>query len=218
VRASGIPFGFIFTLTQHNLNELDWVARFALEQGAKLLQIHPLEIVGRAEQEIPHSRPDEIEAAYAYVETLRIQEMAGDRLLVQLDLVHRRALRANPERVFAGEGPEDSRQLQLSDLISPLVIEADGTVVPIQHGFDRTYAVGNLHDAPLRASSDRWKRETYPAFRALCHAVFAEVTAPTPLPFLNWYDAIGGRAPFSHHEQPYQFVPAPRSASAPRHR
>jgi len=48
LRASEIPFGFIFTLTQYNLDELDWVASFALEQGARLLQIHPLEEVGRA--------------------------------------------------------------------------------------------------------------------------------------------------------------------------
>jgi len=34
LRASGIPFGFIFTLTFHNVHELDWVAEFAVEQGA----------------------------------------------------------------------------------------------------------------------------------------------------------------------------------------
>jgi MoaA/NifB/PqqE/SkfB family radical SAM enzyme len=60
VRRSGIPFGFIFTLTQHNLHELDWVANFALEQGAKLLQIHPLEEVGRANTFLPGVRPDKI--------------------------------------------------------------------------------------------------------------------------------------------------------------
>jgi len=36
---SGIPFGFIFTLTQYNVNEIDWAVRFAVEQGAKLFQI-----------------------------------------------------------------------------------------------------------------------------------------------------------------------------------
>jgi hypothetical protein len=216
VRQSGIPFGFIFTLTQHNLDELDWVAQFALEQGARLLQIHPLEIVGRAEHELPNARPDEIEGAYAYVEAQRLQAVAGDRLLVQLDLVHQDALRAHPDSVFAGQEPAEFMTLQLSALVSPLVIEADGAIVPIQHGFDRSYAVGNLHDAPLHASSGRWKRETYPAFRALCRSVFAQVTAPAPLPFLNWYDAVGGRAAFNRVELQHQFVPAQPSASAPR--
>ena len=48
LRACGIPFGFIFTLTFHNVHELDWVAQFAVAQGASLLQLHPLEPVGRA--------------------------------------------------------------------------------------------------------------------------------------------------------------------------
>jgi MoaA/NifB/PqqE/SkfB family radical SAM enzyme len=35
LRSSGIPFGFIFTLTQQNVHELQWVADFAAEQGAR---------------------------------------------------------------------------------------------------------------------------------------------------------------------------------------
>ena len=37
LRARAIPFGFIFTLTQYNIHELDWVASFAMDQGAALL-------------------------------------------------------------------------------------------------------------------------------------------------------------------------------------
>lgn len=55
VRKVGIPFGFIFTLTQYNLHEIDWIASFALQEGAKLLQIHPLEETGRAGQELTGS-------------------------------------------------------------------------------------------------------------------------------------------------------------------
>jgi len=33
--------GFIFTLTFHNVHELEWVAQFAVEQGAKLLNSIP---------------------------------------------------------------------------------------------------------------------------------------------------------------------------------
>jgi MoaA/NifB/PqqE/SkfB family radical SAM enzyme len=62
LRRSGIPFGFIFTLTQHNVNELDWVAGFAKEQGAGLLQIHPLEDAGRARTRLRGGRPDEVES------------------------------------------------------------------------------------------------------------------------------------------------------------
>jgi MoaA/NifB/PqqE/SkfB family radical SAM enzyme len=89
LRQSQIPFGFIFTLTQHNLHELEWVAAFALEQGASLLQIHPLEMSGRACDLLQGKRPDGIEATIAFLEAARIQGMVGDRMYVQLDLVNR---------------------------------------------------------------------------------------------------------------------------------
>src|SRR5262249_36752110 len=38
VRASRIPFGFIFTLTMYNVNEVEWAAEFAFQQGARLFQ------------------------------------------------------------------------------------------------------------------------------------------------------------------------------------
>ena len=78
VRKSGIDFGFIFTLTQHNVNELGWVAQFAAEQGAKLFQIHPLAGVGRAADLLSGSRPDEMESAFAFLEAERIRQEYQD--------------------------------------------------------------------------------------------------------------------------------------------
>jgi MoaA/NifB/PqqE/SkfB family radical SAM enzyme len=194
VRRSGIPFGFIFTLTQHNLHELEWVVQFALEQGARLLQVHPLEEVGRARQRLAGGRPDEIESAYAYLEVLRLREMAGERLFVQLDLVDRELLRGEPNRVFAEAEPAAAPDGPLAELVSPLIVEPDGAVVPLQYGFARAYALGNLHAAPLRELADRWRRERYPAFRALCRRVFDELAAPANLPFTNWYEAVSRAA------------------------
>ncbi len=194
VRISGIPFGFIFTLTVHNLHELDWVAKFALEQGAKLLQIHPLEVAGRAKETLLNDEPDAVESAYAYLESERVQEMAGGRMVVQLDLLNSDRLRNDPDWVFAGEPGDDGPDNPLAALVSPLVIEADGMVVPIEYGFSREYAFGNLHECPLSASAPIWKRQIYPRFQNLCRQVFEEVTAPSDLPFTNWYAQITARS------------------------
>jgi MoaA/NifB/PqqE/SkfB family radical SAM enzyme len=194
VRRSGIRFGFIFTLTQHNVDELDWVAEFALAQGASLLQIHPLEIVGRAVAELGESRPDERELAFGFLEAARIQRAVGDRLRVQLDVIDRNLARAEPERVFAGELDMHAPTPRLAELVSPLIVEPDGVVVPLQYGFPREYALGNLHTERLATAAKRWAVARARAFRAVCREAFADLTEASELPFLNWYELVGQTA------------------------
>ena len=189
VRKTGIPFGFIFTLTLTNLHELNWVTEFAIEQGASLLQIHPLEEVGRGMTELAGQRPDDVEAAFAYLHTLATQEKVGDKIAVRIDLVDRELLRHAADRAYAGtcDIPADARPL--SDLISPLVIEQDGAVVPLQYGFNRRYQVGNLHRSSFSAMAAAWKKTVFPAYRALCEQVYAGELAHDDLPIFNWYEA-----------------------------
>jgi MoaA/NifB/PqqE/SkfB family radical SAM enzyme len=192
VRRSGIPFGFIFTLTQHNVDELDWVARFAREEGAGLLQVHPLEGVGRARTQLPGSEPDETESLFAHLEAVRLREESAEDLAIQVDIADVRHLVAEPERVFAGEAP--SEQGGLAQLISPLVVETDGTVTPLQYGFARRYSLGRLQDAPLCRMARSWRGRGLGEFRALCRDVHAELTAPGAPRFANWYEVVGRRA------------------------
>jgi Fe-coproporphyrin III synthase len=191
LRAAGIPFGFIFTLTETNLDELAWVARFANEQGANLLQVHPLEEAGRAASEMAGARPRDLITNAAYLACLRLQEALGDRLPVQLDVAHRGALSRDPWRAFGGVADTDSA-LPLADIIDTLVIEADGTVSPVQHGFDRAHALGNLFEAPLPALASRWRALDGPArLRARCVAAVAKAVAePHDLPVFNWHEAL----------------------------
>jgi MoaA/NifB/PqqE/SkfB family radical SAM enzyme len=192
VRQSGITFGFIFTLTQFNVNEIDWAARFAVEQGARLLQIHPLEEVGRASQLLVGSRPDEMESAFAYLVAERLRQMYGDRLFVQLDIFHRDLVKRFPARFYADDvWPESA---QLADMLTPLVVEADGNVAPLGYGFARRFGLGSIAENRLKDLAPEWIRQRYPAFRELCRDVYAEACTPSDLPFLNWYELIGGRS------------------------
>lgn len=194
LRKSDIPFGFIFTLTMYNLHELEEVARFAVEQGATLLQIHPLEEVGRAQQLMARSSPDELELAYTFLEVSRIKQIYSDRLQIQFDVVDRELVRDNPGRVYAATtaNPENLTNCTLSDLVSPLVIEDDGFVVPIQYGFSRNYGLGNLRENSLRLQIDWWKANLYPSFLELCRQVFDKLikTDTSESPFMNWYGMI----------------------------
>jgi hypothetical protein len=115
-------------------------------------------------------------------------------MVVHVDLVDREYLKTDPARVFADELPEDLAAVKFADVVSPLVIEPDGGVVPIQYGFARTYGLGNLHEDSLSRQMERWRREKLPHFRELCRKVFCETTAPAELPFFNWYEVLGEMA------------------------
>jgi MoaA/NifB/PqqE/SkfB family radical SAM enzyme len=192
LRDSGIPFGFIFTLTQNNLHELEWVAEFALAEGARLLQIHPLEAAGRAIRELGESFPDAIEESYAYLLAAHLQQSLHGRLQVQLDLLSRRLMADQPNLFFAGESDPGG---SLAERVRPLVIEADGTVVPIEHGFDRSFSLGSLRDARLCELAPRWLAGGgYVRFRDLCGRAFAAVTAEDRPPLADWSAALRSAA------------------------
>jgi Fe-coproporphyrin III synthase len=188
LRRSGIPFGFIFTLTQHNLHELEWVAAFALESGARLLQIHPLEKAGRAAQGLDDERPDGIESAYALLLASRLQESFGDRLHVQLDLVSRQGLEVDPDLYSAGNA-EAGEGTPLADLVSVLVVEADGSVVPFEYGFDPAFRLGNLHQSRLADLAEPWRRGRHPELQRLCRTA-KDDCARQEMPVSCWSEAL----------------------------
>ena len=181
VRRFGIPFGFIFTFTQFNLHKLAWVTDFALQQGASFLHIHPLEEVGRAQPLLAGARPDDIEFA------------------------HRASVHAQPERARIGDPIADPGASRLADLLSPPVIERDGTVVPLQFGFPRAYALGNLKETSLHDLGVRWRRESHGRFRDLCHRAFSTAIADAS-PLLNWYETMSRLAGESASQHP---IPVP---------
>ena len=147
-----------------------------------------------AQELLPGAKPDALEASVAILLVAQIQASVGDRLHVQLDLLNRSQLATHPERVYAKRPAEAEPEIAPDELVSPLVVEADGTVVPLQYKFSRTYALGSLRQAPLRDLLERWRRDSYPAFRRLCQSVFEELTTPTELPMANWYEFITRRA------------------------
>ena len=196
LREVGLPFGFIFTLTFNNLHELASVAGFAVAEGARLLQIHPLERVGRA-RDYELVPPDELELAYAFLEVARLQERYRDLLTLQFDVADRALIERQPWRAFAMPTPdlEAVQQLPLASLVSPLVLQEDGSIVPIQYGFSPSYAIGHLGFGRFRADAAGWKRDQYPRFLELSRRVWSDLRAAPPhLPFANWYAAITTRS------------------------
>ncbi|ADG73808.1 Radical SAM domain protein [Cellulomonas flavigena DSM 20109] len=181
--ASGTAFGFVFTLTQRNVHELDWVVRFAREVGAGLVHVHPLEPEGYALDNLPGAVPDVVELGFAAVEALRVsQEACGPAL--QIDVVSRRTLLSDPARFLALDAPPDG---PLGSWLSPLVLETDGTVVPLTYGFPRRHALGDVHTARLVDLAAQW--DAAPLLDVL-RATHDRLTAPDGPPLTSWYTEV----------------------------
>lgn len=189
--ASGLPFAIIHTLTRSSWAHLPWLADLAVAHGARALQVHPLELAGRAERELAAMVPGPAERARAFLVCASLQAEHGDALLVQLDLLLRRALLDDPEVVYAGEGSACGTP---ADRLGVLVLEADGVVSPVCFGFDRRFALGRLGDAPLRELWERWAAEREAPFRALCREVLEELRDDEHAQLVNWTERVVARS------------------------
>ncbi|MEU5696106.1 radical SAM protein [Actinosynnema sp. NPDC020468] len=175
----GIPVGVVTTLTQGNATQLGDVALAAADSGALLLQVHPLEPEGAANRLMPGERPDAVELAYAAVELGRIAEEHG--LAVQLDAVPRTVLTRRPGAFMAAPVEPDT---PLGRWLTPLVVEANGAVVPVSYGFDRRFWLGNVHDRPLADLAADWDPDP---FLTLCRGTWERLVNGRTGPLIPWY-------------------------------
>jgi hypothetical protein len=155
------------------------------------LVVHPLELFGRARERLATSRPDGRELAIGLIEVVRLQQRFEGQLLLQLDVFDRQLLLREPDFVYAGPAGDDSADRRLADVVTPLVIEPDGIVVPIEYGFPRQFALGDVAKERLSSMARRWKRNSYAGFRDHCVAVHRQVIEnATEGRLLNWYEQV----------------------------
>lgn len=153
LRDSGIPFGFIFTLADDNAHEIDWAADFAAENGASMLQIHPLDMVGRAleHDQLDGKQPEQATALLAAKTAYAAKQRLGDALNIVVDYQPRM-----PEEMRAMAN-SCGRTPQFADKVYPLCIETNGSIVPIGHGFNDDYALGHITDGRLLEMAHAWE-------------------------------------------------------------
>ncbi|HEV7922642.1 MAG TPA: radical SAM protein [Thermoanaerobaculia bacterium] len=187
-RAHGFRFGIIHALSKRTWEHLAWLGDFAVEHGAALLQIHPLERVGRAADGMADDAPDDEVLARAWLLAAAIETVHPD-LVVQYDVFDREIVLRRPEIVYASEG--DAENATAADLLNLLVIEHDGTVVPLTYGISRAFAVCNVKHRRLRQAWPLYQAAAYRDFRAFCKTIWEDVKAtPTELPFFDWHELV----------------------------
>lgn len=188
IRTSGVPFGIAHTVTRDSLVHLPWVAGFAEAAGATVLQLHPLGLVGAAEDHGLEALDGET-LARAYLCALALRVEHGERLSIHVDLFNRRRLRDSPcEVVPPAAAPIDT---PLADLINPLVLRSDGRVGPVCHGLADAFPVADIARERLANGARLFIAEELPRLHHAARRTFEAATADGHgWPYLNWYELL----------------------------
>lgn len=189
VAASGQRFGIIHALTPRSWQHLPWLGDFAVEHGASLLQVHPLERTGRAEVEMADDIIDDDLLAKAWV-IVTAMRVTHPELTIQFDVFDRDEVA--PEMLYATDDVATAGE-NAADLLGMLVIEASGDIVPISYGMSHAYAVCNINEQRIGNAWPAYRTNGYVAFRALCADVWRELPR-CELPFFNWHELVVARS------------------------
>jgi len=179
VRAAKLPFSVVFTLTRDNFGELPWVADFACNQGAAMLEVRPMERVGHG-PELADLVPTDKGAALAWLMVELLRQRHHGELPIRFDM-YDRGTSASPARKWLAAKPL---------VPSPLVIETDGTVVPFRYGFPRRFAVGNVNDGSLVRLLRTWESRCGEALREIARETVQQLSKPRQFPFVNFYEHL----------------------------
>jgi sulfatase maturation enzyme AslB (radical SAM superfamily) len=189
LRASHIPFGFVFTLSTENLFEMEWAAEFAYREGAKLLQVHPLEAFGRATREHAGQDPREDVAARGWLLAMRLRQIYAGRMAVEVDLANAAQPPLSSQASLQLASECSSGDTGLGHFLSPLVLEPDGMLAPLRYGFPRNFAFGSLKHADLKDLAARWSRLKAMALAHL-YAVVLDQISRSSWPLVNLYERL----------------------------
>jgi hypothetical protein len=87
------------------------------------------------------AEPDDDLLPRVYILSLALMRKYSGSMLIQFDVFRKDRLMENPELVYASELDQETREWPAADLLGLIVVETDGTVVPISYGFSRYYSV-----------------------------------------------------------------------------
>jgi hypothetical protein len=208
LQQAGVGFVTIFTLTEHNLDELPWVTELTARYGGVAVQVHPLEPAGRALTQMTEEVPGNRELAQAWFAALGLgvagQTSAEEcsrsadgfssrngfarNVMLHPDIADTRLVMRRPDLVLPSGGQGIAK---ISSVARPLVLEPDGMVVPVSYGFPRRFAIGDVTRAPLAELADRWMVNGADPFISLVKRALDSLSSRSEdWPFVNWYSHL----------------------------
>jgi Fe-coproporphyrin III synthase len=181
-------FGFIHTVTPQSWKSLLWLGEFARENGAKLLQLHPLEMYGRAEENLFDSSIDDTLAHQIFILANYLQAKYADTMVVQLDLLHREYLESFPQVVNTFDR-QCALAGRLSDLLDTIIVEETGRILPVAYGFEPWFTIGNVYSF-TDSLFPEFIGKKIPAIKALFSETLTKISENSEVDIVNWNEMV----------------------------
>jgi MoaA/NifB/PqqE/SkfB family radical SAM enzyme len=184
---TGQRFGIVHMVSDDNWHELFDVAEYAARAGASLFQIHMRERSGRSQ-----FASSAATRARAFIIAAVLNAELGGQMTVHIDL--QMSSRRSP--LCDGQDPAAA--------IGVLVLEEDGTLVPMSYGFNRAFALGNIGRTRLASAWPSFVTGPYRRFLELRREVDDRIAAAIPpLPFNRFetMNELGHEVPASEERE-----------------
>jgi MoaA/NifB/PqqE/SkfB family radical SAM enzyme len=182
-------FGFIHCVTPQSWEDLFWLGDFALEQGASLLQLHPLEMSGRALEILSGWQTDQLLLHRAWIIGQFMKEKYADSMFVQLDWLHKIQIAEQPRSVWyypPGQQPDD-----FSEWLPILNVRETGVVTPVCYGFSDYFALGNVRDLrPGNHFFEQYRAKKGAALAALLEKTWLNIVSDEENDLAPWSEMI----------------------------
>ena len=188
-RQRNIAFGFIHTITNESWDSLLWLGEFAQDKGSKLLQLHPLEMYGRAISEMREYALEQTLLHKIFLLTSYLKSKYEPEILIQLDCLHKDYIKEFPQSVNIPSSPTTSKKL--SEIINTIIVDENGDVLPVGYGFSKKYLIGSIHNTKNKKDMfAEFKTTKLPGLIALFEQAYNKITDSEEIDLVNWNELI----------------------------
>ncbi len=191
------PFGFIHTVTPQSWDSLLWLGDFAYDNGAKLLQLHPLEMHGRAMEMLAGEEVDDTLAHQAFILASYLNSKFNNKMIVQADLLHRDYLETYPQTVNTFERCPTGGTVQLSDMFDTIIVEETGRVLPVAYGFNPAFTIGNVYNTSAGMFDD-FIGAKLPDVKAVFYETIRKIILDKETDIVNWNELLVNESNLVH--------------------
>lgn len=190
--AEKVPVTIVNTICKDNIENLQWLAEWAVEMGVERISVQPLLQLGRG-SDIRDRKLSENQLCKLFLQLSDLgYSYRSVGLQFSLSYRTRQFLIAHPCAAYVCDGSRCHRKVTRE--IKKLIIREDGTVLPEIPTLNPRFALGNLNEGTLKELVTSYFANGYAKFDNLCRTVYDEVIPTWSAPIIPWDEIVSERS------------------------